>query len=417
MRTAAATTFHKARYQNALIATAAPTRTKLPATSAPPTEAAAAAAASATTNTSTVNKRTRDQHQPKQQQTTNKTWPPGSSSVGRATASTANTLACAPSEADNQLRQRDLSCEHQDQLISSASNLLSRSLASTFVSKGQSNVLQIPVAHKRVGHLRSSQQLNLVSCNRPRESQQQSGQNSNSATPTTALADASHSHSHQSQPGPAQSARQLHEYQELSTEGDEHLAAASKDIRSQENLARSVQQRQQSKSSEGDLQKPVKPKRSKPKHLAMATLRPISPQYQHTLDSAISLSKELASKNMADSGESSPKTPNSPDKKRFNFKLKHYSKSYSEASASIRDIESSISDEAKEAYKSLVDGGQFNWSHQPFGYSGGGRSFNSYRNSPSARDYANDDFPTPTTPPATTSKFKYSTFSVKKSFF
>lgn len=87
----------------------------------------------------------------------------------------------------------------------------------------------------------------------------------------------------------------------------------------------------------------------------MATVRPISPQYQHTLDSAISLAKELASKNMADSGESSPKTPNSSDKKRFNFKLKHFSKTFSEASANIRDIESSISHEAKQAYELLIE--------------------------------------------------------------
>lgn len=89
----------------------------------------------------------------------------------------------------------------------------------------------------------------------------------------------------------------------------------------------------------------------------MANVRPISPQYQHTLDSAISLAKELASKNMADSRESSPKTPNSPDKKKFNFKLKHFSKSFSEALANIRDIESSISYEAKQAYSKLLEKG------------------------------------------------------------
>lgn len=90
--------------------------------------------------------------------------------------------------------------------------------------------------------------------------------------------------------------------------------------------------------------------------VSMATVRPISPQYQHTLDSAISLAKELASKNMADSGESSPRTPNSPDKKRFNFKLKHFSKSFSEVSANIRDIESSISNDEKQAYDMLIGG-------------------------------------------------------------
>lgn len=145
----------------------------------------------------------------------------------------------------------------------------------------------------------------------------------------------------------------------------------------------------------------------------MATVRPISPQYQHTLDSAISLAKELASKNMADSGESSPKTPNSPDKKRFNFKLKHFSKSFSEASANIRDIESSISYEAKQAYKSLVERGPFNsFSHS---HTMGGT------HSPHAHgQYTNDDFsPSSFSPTSATKKHirGCSTFSVKKSFF
>jgi len=96
------------------------------------------------------------------------------------------------------------------------------------------------------------------------------------------------------------------------------------------------------------------------KHLAMATVRPISPRNQETLDLAISLAKEWASKSIADSGESSPKTPNSPDKRRFNFKFKPFSKSFSEASANIRDIESSISSEEKQAYNSLIENGQFN---------------------------------------------------------
>lgn len=151
----------------------------------------------------------------------------------------------------------------------------------------------------------------------------------------------------------------------------------------------------------------------------MATVRPISPQYQHTLDSAISLAKELASKNMADSGESSPKTPNSPDKKRFNFKIKHFSKSFSEASANIRDIESSISYEAKEAYKSLVERGPFNSYHSSRTIGGAGLGL-AGRSSPHAHgQYSNtgDDF----SPTQTSSKFKHirgcSTFSVKKSFF
>jgi len=140
-------------------------------------------------------------------------------------------------------------------------------------------------------------------------------------------------------------------------------------------------------------------------HSAMATVRPISPQYQHTLDSAISLAKELASKNMADSGESSPKTPNSPDKRRFNFKLKHFSKSFSEASANIRDIESSISYEAKQAYKSLVERGPYNSfsNHQHHTHTIGTHMHHG--------QYTNDDF-------SSSNKMKHvGTFTMKKSFF
>lgn len=158
----------------------------------------------------------------------------------------------------------------------------------------------------------------------------------------------------------------------------------------------------------------------------MATVRPISPQYQHTLDSAISLAKELASKNMADSSETSPKTPNSPDKKRFNFKLKHFSKSFSDASANIRDIESSISHKAKEAYESLIENGPYN------SYSSGYPSsynehhhhnyFHRHHNTIGpqhtlAGHFASDDF-SPSFP--SSNKMKHvsaSTFSVKRAFF
>lgn len=155
----------------------------------------------------------------------------------------------------------------------------------------------------------------------------------------------------------------------------------------------------------------------------MATVRPISPQYQHTLDSAISLAKELASKNMTDSGEPSPKTPNSPDKKRFNFKLKHFTKSFSEASANIRDIESSISYEAKQAYKTLVERGPYNTARlQPSPLQSS--QFNHHtinhhhhhHHQGHHGQYANDEFAFPS------SKIKQgvhsaSTFSLKKSFF
>lgn len=155
----------------------------------------------------------------------------------------------------------------------------------------------------------------------------------------------------------------------------------------------------------------------------MATVRPISPQYQHTLDSAISLAKELASKNMTDSGESSPKTPNSPDKRRFNFKLKHFGKSFSEASANIRDIESSISHEAKQAYKSLVERGPYNSEqiqtpyhhhhHHTIGHTPP-HNLTSHHH----HQYANDDFSTSFA--VSTNKMKHvsaSTFSRKKTFF
>lgn len=159
----------------------------------------------------------------------------------------------------------------------------------------------------------------------------------------------------------------------------------------------------------------------------MATVRPISPQYQHTLDSAISLAKELASKNMADSGESSPKTPNSPDKKRFNFKLKHFSKSFSEASANIRDIESSISFEAKQAYKTLIERGPYN-SSNPGRYNNHNHNQNHNLNhhhhtigshTHSHQQYTNDDFVSPSFPGSNgnTNRKHVSTFSVKKSFF
>lgn len=153
--------------------------------------------------------------------------------------------------------------------------------------------------------------------------------------------------------------------------------------------------------------------------VTMTTVRPISPQYQHTLDSAISLAKELASKNMADSGESSPKTPNSPDKKRFNFKFKHFGKTFSEASANIRDIESSISHEAKQAYKSLVERGPYNSysSRDSHRYHSHRQDFHSSLGSPNGSQFVSDDF-APSIG-GSTNKSKHvnaSTFSVKKSF-
>lgn len=156
--------------------------------------------------------------------------------------------------------------------------------------------------------------------------------------------------------------------------------------------------------------------------IKMATVRPISPHNQHTLDSAISLAKELASKNMGlDSGESSPKTPTSPDKKRFNFKLKQLTKSFSEASNNIRDIESTISDEAKQAYKSLVERGAYHSGCQNSPFSGHLNNSYQQHNHGSHTShhgmalYGSEEFSPSFHNPT---KFKHmSAFSVKKSFF
>ncbi|XP_023224493.1 tyrosine-protein kinase PR2-like [Centruroides sculpturatus] len=99
-------------------------------------------------------------------------------------------------------------------------------------------------------------------------------------------------------------------------------------------------------------------------------VKPISATDQHTLDSAIAMAKELASKSMleleyksdSDVALESPKTPTSPTKRKFSFKFKTSPKperrNFSEEAESILDINDIISKEAKEAYNSLVDKGQ-----------------------------------------------------------
>ncbi|XP_071534269.1 activated Cdc42 kinase-like isoform X2 [Panulirus ornatus] len=107
-----------------------------------------------------------------------------------------------------------------------------------------------------------------------------------------------------------------------------------------------------------------------------AMVKPISAADQRTLDSAIAMANELASKSMleldcnqessADSegGPDSPITPSSPTKhggSRFSFKFsskgspKPERRHFSAEAASIPDIQSSISEEAKEVYNSLVE--------------------------------------------------------------
>ncbi|XP_050716113.1 activated Cdc42 kinase-like isoform X2 [Eriocheir sinensis] len=108
-----------------------------------------------------------------------------------------------------------------------------------------------------------------------------------------------------------------------------------------------------------------------------ATVKPISAADQRTLDSAIAMANELASKSMSEldcNQESppdsegmpdSPITPSSPTKhpggSRFSFKFstkgspKHERRHFSAEAASIPDIQSSISEEAREVYNSLVE--------------------------------------------------------------
>ncbi|XP_064083592.1 activated Cdc42 kinase-like isoform X2 [Macrobrachium nipponense] len=108
-----------------------------------------------------------------------------------------------------------------------------------------------------------------------------------------------------------------------------------------------------------------------------AVVKPISATDSKTLDSAIAMANELASKSMleldsnlessADSDgaqDSPPVTPSSPSKQggsRFSFKFpskgspKPERRHFSVEAASIPDIQSSISEEAKEVYNSLVD--------------------------------------------------------------
>lgn len=105
-----------------------------------------------------------------------------------------------------------------------------------------------------------------------------------------------------------------------------------------------------------------------------ATVKPISATDQHNLDSAIAMAQELASRSMLeldghpnsmgffDNGPNSesPKTPTSPNKKKtFSFKFKTSPKAerrnFSKEAENIPDIQSIITEEAKEAYNSLIE--------------------------------------------------------------
>lgn len=98
------------------------------------------------------------------------------------------------------------------------------------------------------------------------------------------------------------------------------------------------------------------------KQKKQATVKPISAADQITLDSAIAMAQEMASRSIEldDNGHNSesPKTPTSPHKKKFSFKFKTSPKAerrnFSAEAENISDIQSIITDEAKEAYNSLI---------------------------------------------------------------
>ncbi|XP_059491025.1 activated Cdc42 kinase-like isoform X3 [Neocloeon triangulifer] len=99
-----------------------------------------------------------------------------------------------------------------------------------------------------------------------------------------------------------------------------------------------------------------------------ATVKPISAADQRTLESAIALANELASRSMQELDgcevsppPESPHTPLSPNKRKFSFKLpsnkspKPERRNFAEEAASIPDIQETLTEEAKTAYNLLVE--------------------------------------------------------------
>ncbi|KAH8040073.1 hypothetical protein HPB51_009329 [Rhipicephalus microplus] len=101
----------------------------------------------------------------------------------------------------------------------------------------------------------------------------------------------------------------------------------------------------------------------------LATVKPISAAEEQTLETAIAIAKEAAAQSMqemdgrseSDATQDSPRTPSSPNKRKFSFKFKSSPKlgrrTFSEEAEAIPDIQDSLTEEAKEAYNSLVDKG------------------------------------------------------------
>jgi len=102
-----------------------------------------------------------------------------------------------------------------------------------------------------------------------------------------------------------------------------------------------------------------------------SSVKPISTTEQNELDSAIAMAKDIANRTMLEDEldlvkNDSPKTPNSPNKRKFSFKFpthkspKGERRTFSEETESIGDIIESITPAAKEAYLSLVEKGVAN---------------------------------------------------------
>ncbi|XP_063223749.1 activated Cdc42 kinase-like isoform X2 [Bacillus rossius redtenbacheri] len=100
-----------------------------------------------------------------------------------------------------------------------------------------------------------------------------------------------------------------------------------------------------------------------------ATVKPISAADERTLDTAIAMAKELTTSSMSNLGSGtppeSPHSPTTPNRRKF-FRFpapaigKHGSpksdrRTFSEEAASIPDIQSTLTEEAKEVYNSLVE--------------------------------------------------------------
>lgn len=100
-----------------------------------------------------------------------------------------------------------------------------------------------------------------------------------------------------------------------------------------------------------------------------STVKPISASDQKTLVEAIAIANELATRSLADLDcrteaelvPESPKTPSSPNKRKFSFKFSKSSspkaerRNFSEEAESIVTIEETLTDDAKQAYTTLIE--------------------------------------------------------------